>query len=736
MQPGFPPLILHPFRRRRLRLAIGAMLLCADAAAAVQLSGLIEIGGLYLTDERSGAQGSYGPAIHQGIHPLGSLDLSVDGEGSRTRIQGSMTSPDFGDFGVTLLAKDGDSVRLDYQRMARRGDDGLSLLQSGADILTLPPGFVPANTTQDFDLSVLQPVELGTNRERYGIAARLFAGNDWRTDVSVREERRRGVQEIGAMVGVDPLEARSIILPAPVDQQLRELDAALSWERDGRQLRIAYRGSLFTNQHQAHRWEVPFLAAGDDPLPDTGRLGTSPDNHHHSISIDAGTRLGKTSRLSASASLSRMQQDEDLLPYSTGASLTALPRNSAEARVDVLRLALNASARPLDRLTLSARHRYYRSDDRIPRTRFEPVLADTIAGRATISRPYDHFQAKTLVRAVYRAATGSRILTEWTHDIVGRDLPGNGGHTRENGLKLGLQQTITSRARARLSLLHADRNRHGHDAVIIDPTAAASCPEIVLVDPDPDGGAPREIDRCIGQHPDMRRFMLGDRIRQRLQTAIDWWPTDDVDFELGWSISRDRYRDQAVFDDTVFGLRDSRERMLYTNLNWSAHESWSISIAYSREYLDAAQTGRDMAHDQPSAPIDSSTNWRARSHDRADTISAGLRLDLPDGRTRLALDLAHIRERNRIRLESRLPAAQLPDDGARRQYAELHGEHEPDDRILLKAGVRWEAVMATDRSDSGIEVGEMPGLNGVLALRSGDTDYDVLLIWSSITYLW
>lgn len=230
--------------------------------------------------------------------------------------------------------------------------------------------------------------------------------------------------------------------------------------------------------------------------------------------------------------------------------------------------------------------------------------------------------------------------------------------------------------------------------------------------------------------------MLGDRIRQRLQTAIDWWPTDDVDFELGWSISRDRYRDQAVFDDTVFGLRDSRERMLYTNLNWSAHESWSISIAYSREYLDAAQTGRDMAHDQPSAPIDSSTNWRARSHDRADTISAGLRLDLPDGRTRLALDLAHIRERNRIRLESRLPAAQLPDDGARRQYAELHGEHEPDDRILLKAGVRWEAVMATDRSDSGIEVGEMPGLNGVLALRSGDTDYDVLLIWSSITYLW
>src|SRR5690606_33920555 len=126
----------------------------------------------------------YGPAIHQGIHPLGSLDLSVDGAGSRTRIQGSMTSRDFGDFGVALLAKDGNSVRLDYQRMARRGDDGLSLLQSGADILTLPPGFVPANTTQDFDLNVLQPIELGTNRERYGISARLFAGNDWRTDVS------------------------------------------------------------------------------------------------------------------------------------------------------------------------------------------------------------------------------------------------------------------------------------------------------------------------------------------------------------------------------------------------------------------------------------------------------------------------------------------------------------------------------------------------------------------------
>jgi MtrB/PioB family decaheme-associated outer membrane protein len=726
----------HPIRRHRLRIAIGIAMLCSGAGLADPLSGEVELGGLLLSNERFGAQGAYGPALDEGVHPLGRLDLTARGERGRARVLGSMSSRDFGALTAALISKDNDEIRLDYARVARRGDTGLSLLRGGPELMSLPPGFTPGTTTQELDLSDLEPMKLGSRRERYGISTRIFAGSDWRTEFSFRNERRRGIAETGAMVGVDPVSARTVILPEPIDDELRELDAAVSWDRDGRQLRAAYRGSFFTNSQRALGWEVPFVATGPEPFPETGRLGTPPDNEHHSISIDAGTRLGKSSRLSASASLARMQQNEALLPYSTGVSSAALPRASAEARTDVLRLALNASARPLTRLNLSASHRYYRRDDRTPAAIFEPVRGDTIVTPDRIRRPYDLYQATSILRATLRTNPGARLQTELRNDIVGRDLPGNPGHTRENSIKLSLYQPIAEQASASLSLLHGKRKRHGHGAVAPNSAPDGPCPDIVLVDPDPDGGEPREVDLCIAYHPDLRRFMLSNRERERLQATFDWWPVDSLEIELGWSLARDRYRDEPTFDDTMLGLTDGRERIWNGAIYWTPYASWTFNLSYAREYLDFAQNGRDMAFNDGAAIIDSRGNWTARSRDRVETVSAGLRLDLPDGRTRLTLDLGQVRERNRIELHSLQPTTALPEDGAKRRYAELRGEYGLNDQVKLKAGVRHEVVTARDRADSVIDLPNLPGLNGVLALRSDDTDYDALLIWSSITYLW
>jgi hypothetical protein len=216
-----------PIRRHRLRLAIGIAFLCSNPALALQSSGELEIGGLYLSNERFGAHGTYGPAFSQGLHPLGGLDLTADSEPGRARILGTMSSRDFGELTAAALARNGDTIRLDYSRTARRGDDGLSLLQSSPELLTLPPGFTPGTTAQQLDLSQLVPVELGTRRERYGLSARVFGGPDWRTEVSFHNERRRGMTEAGAMVGVDPVSARSIILPADVSCARRTLDRSI-----------------------------------------------------------------------------------------------------------------------------------------------------------------------------------------------------------------------------------------------------------------------------------------------------------------------------------------------------------------------------------------------------------------------------------------------------------------------------------------------------------------------------
>lgn len=730
-----------PLRRRRLRLAIGLACLCVcHAAAGTSTRNQLELGFLVLNDDLSGNHGIYGPVVESGMHPLGRLDLALDGARGRTRIQGSVMGEDSAKLMAKLGAWDGDSLRFDYRRSIRRGDNGLTPLHGSGNVLGLPGGFVPGVTTDTLDLDRLTPVALGLERESYGLSARLFSGAHWKTEAALREQRRRGVVETGAMIGANPGGARAVIVPEPVDQMLRELEASASWDRDGRQLRATYHGSLFSERHQTLTWDVPFAAgAGNAPFPATGRMALAPDNQHHRISLDGGMRLAESARLSGTIGLSRMTQNEVLAPYSTVAAPVPLPRSTADARVDVLNLALHASARPLPRLTLNASHRYHRSDDRTPLTRFDPVVGDSGSqtdGVDAFSRPYDHFRSQTRLRAALRPATGSRLQAEWRHDIVGRDLPGNAGHTRENGLELGFRQTLGDQADMRLAVLHADRQRHGHDAVVVDPATAASCPDTVIVDPDPDGGEARELDLCFSEHPDLRRFLLGERSRQRLRATFGWFPLDSVDLEFGWSITRDRYRDDIVFDDTAFGLTDVRERTLHAELGWSPGYAWSMHAGYAREYLDSAQNGREIARGTPASILDSAANWRATSNDLIDTISAGLRTDLPDGRTRLEFDWGYVRERNRLAFESRLPMHPLPDDGARRHYAELEATREIDDRFRLKAGLRWEHFRARDRADTGIGEGSDPVLDSILTLRGGDIDYEAVLLWSSLTYTW
>lgn len=729
----------HPCRRLRLAISLACLYAC-HAVAGAGVRNEIEFGVLVLDDDLSGSHGIYGPVIERGMHPLGRLDLALDGAHGRARIQSSVAGADSGTLMAKLRAWDGDSLRFDYGRSIRRGDDGLTPLRSSGNILGLPAGFVPGNTANALDLDRLTSVALGLERESYALRARLFSGAHWKTEASLREQRRRGVVETGAMVGTTPGIARAVIIPEPIDQVLRELEASAAWERDGRQLRATYQGSLFSERHQTVSWDVPFAAgAGNTPFPATGRMALPPDNQHHRVALDGGMRLGETARLSGTIGLSRMTQNEALAPYSTVASAVPLPRASADARVDVLNLALHASARPLPRLTLNASHRYHRSDDRTPLTRFDPVVGDSGSQADSIdafSRPYDHFRSQTRLRAALRPASGSRLQAEWRHDIVGRDLPGNAGHTRENGLELGFRQALGDRADMRLTALHADRQRHGHDTVVIDPATAAACPDTVIVDPDPDGGPAREIDMCFSDHPDLRRFMLGERARQRLRATFGWFPLDSVDLEFGWSVTRDRYRDDIVFDDTAFGLTDVRERMLHAELGWTPGYAWSMHAGYAREYLDSAQNGRETAGGVPASILDSAANWRATSNDLIDTISAGLRADLPDGRTRLKFDWGYVRERNRLTLESRLPLRALPEDGSHRQYAEFEAIREIDDRFRLKAGLRWERFHARDRADTGIGEGGDPVLDAVLTLRGGDTDYEALLLWSSLTYTW
>jgi hypothetical protein len=253
----------------------------------------------------------------------------------------------------------------------------------------------------------LRPVNLGIQRELTAATLNLPNLGSFKFSLTYSDERRSGDRSTFGPIGDRPPRTLNIQLPEPVQYTTREVYADAEFITTGFQAQVSYLFSMFDNRIESMRWENIYFTpnTGEDyitTVPGTARNVSNfgertlfPDNFFHNVTLSAGLNLPLDSRLTTTAAIGLMKQDERLLSYSfstLGGDINPtfgdglnwndpnkLPLSSAEAEIRTIRFDLDYSINLISRLNLRPFIRYYKLDNNTPTTEWRYVTQD-VAG--------------------------------------------------------------------------------------------------------------------------------------------------------------------------------------------------------------------------------------------------------------------------------------------------------------------------------------------------------------------
>ena len=240
------------------------------------------------------------------------------------------------------------------------------------------------NATEDSELSIL--------RKTGGISFDKYITNNWRFYGSYSNEQREGARPFGAVFG-GAGGGGNVEIPETIDYATQDIIGALRYDDGLMNLNLQAQVSLFHNNTDTLTFENPLyistntIAAAPGTFLDptrftTGQYDLYPDNNYYNLRAEFARSMPKWyhSRVTATVSLSRYKQDDDLVPWTansmdsllingvdatnkwnTSASLT---KRSADAQIDTTLFDIGFVMRPTDKLDLNGKIRYYSTDNK------------------------------------------------------------------------------------------------------------------------------------------------------------------------------------------------------------------------------------------------------------------------------------------------------------------------------------------------------------------------------------
>jgi MtrB/PioB family decaheme-associated outer membrane protein len=734
------------FPARRLATAILAML-CgpalaqddADIDALTQVHSIMEFG-LGWIDADSYRFGRYRGLEERGGYGVLNIDWF-------RRAPHDSEDPVYTHLVATNLGLDTRRVDVELGRQGRyvlraayaelptlRTDAGRTpFLGVGGNALTLPPGWVPAQSTAGMTAlaASLQPVQIGHERRRIGLGLDALLARGWELTSAVRHERKHGLKTIGAVIGNSGGNPRAVILPEPIDYETREAEVTLRWFQPDRQLEFRYLLSLFDDRNESLSWQNPFAAisgwnaAAGFPAG-TGQLALPPDNQFHQASVAGGWNWDGGTRLSADVALGRMTQDEPFLPYTINpviaATITqALPRSSLDGRIDTTVANLRLTGRSGGRFDWGASWRYDDRDNRTPRNEYVYIGGDS-ANQSTaatssfrrFNEPMSYRDARLRLDAAFRASSRTRL----TGSLERRDTErtySEREEAEETSAKLALRHSGNEWVSASVRYERADRD--GATYLGNEPFLS--------------GYSPGYTGTVVGgweNPPLLRKFHLADRVRDRIGASVNITPTET------WSVALDV---QTIDDDyraSELGVRRSSSDVFTLDLGYIPSERWSAYAFLSRENLQLEQNGASIRGPTREADaLDPARRWHAEHRDYVDTAGTGATLALLDGRLKLDAEYVHARSDSRVLVTtgSALTSAPLPIDYDRMQSVNLQAEYLLHADWSLRLQLWNERFRSTRFELDGVEENQ---LANVLLLGEDSPDYEVNAVFATLVY--
>ncbi|TCT22013.1 MtrB/PioB family outer membrane beta-barrel protein [Thiobaca trueperi] len=497
-------------------------------------------------------------------------------------------------------------------------------------------------------------------RRKGGISLDKYLSNTWRFYGNYTQEKREGARPFGAVFGGGG-GGGNIEIPESIDYDTHNILGALRYDDGLNNLNLQAQVSLFRNNIDTMTFENPIYALTNTVLTSptgtaatavtpgsmftTGRYDLYPDNDYYNLRAEYGRSLPEwfRSRLTATISLSKMKQDDDLIApttndmsgmfingvsaYNNWNTTSALSKQSADAEIDTQLFDIGLTSRPLDKLDVNGKIRYYATDNKTDYQACNPltgqwgrlindgsggafVIPNATAGNNPLGTlptaydttgcnldaaralglvpsagntnltniPYQYSKTNYELGGIYRLARGQSIngrieREEYHRDYRERD------ETWENMVKVGYVNQAMDIGTLRASVEYGRRRGDSYDT---DPYKQFYS---ISLGPEPTANL-TNIASWIHNIGSFRKFDLADRDRLALDVRLDLITLHDLDLGISG-----QYRDMD-YPDSDFGRNDHQKLGSATlDLNWQPSPKLGLYGYYTYQQSTMNQAG-------------------------------------------------------------------------------------------------------------------------------------------------
>jgi MtrB/PioB family decaheme-associated outer membrane protein len=473
---------------------------------------------------------------------------------------------------------------------------------------------------------------LATFGNNYNIAGRrgiananlvYTASRDVDVKVQVRNTNRTGtnLQDFG--FGSSPGNMMVLDMPVPISDRTTDLRTKVEWANQQGLLAVGYDASFYTQHNSAFTFDNPQRVTDSATAgPAFGRAALMPTNSVNTFNMTGAYKLAGHSKATAAFSYGVMDQNQALLPNTTNTALVgvaALPRSTAEAKVDVVSTVLGYNARPVEDFWLNAKFRYYDYNNKTEAFTNTVIPGDYSIGATETSEPTafnrKYFDLDATYSPLQYVEFGAGYGYEGYNNhlanetVQGRIYQANA----QNTFRLSMDSTGNQYVTARVKYEHANRTASGFD-------------EEILVE--------------LGEQPGMRHYDVAPRDRDRVTAIFTVTPKPVFDVNASAFYGHDHY------PDTVFGLQDNKNQGWTVGFDIVPNAVVNFGLSYGQEKYDTFQTSRTANPAPDPTFTDSRRDWNDTVNDKTKTLSTSLNLvkairqtdirfsyDLSDGNT-------------------------------------------------------------------------------------------------------
>lgn len=506
--------------------------------------------------------------------------------------------------------------------------------------------------------------DLHHRRDRLAFELDLTAFDPLAVELVAKREKREGTRPWSASFGLTNV----VEIPWPVDYETNDVQLQAEYRKGKTLLSGQYRVSEFDNRISTVRFDNPWriddtgvsnsVVSTFENGPSQGLIDLYPSNEQHEFLFTfIRNQLPGKSNLFVTASWGRMEQDDELVPYTVNTAIVPglpgsqpfdasdpanRPAASADARFDTRLLHVRWTSRPSDAVSFKAEYRDYELENETARIFIPGFVIEDAYWRPVGTAEPGAFTNLPIAEA--RTEYGfdlafhfgrSKLTLGYESEDVDREFREVESST-EDRFEVTFDHKPAAWMDLRISYLAAERDAEEYDFAQFFRNQGIDFIPVLSF---------------------LRKFDQADRDRDRLQLMVNFFPNDKLTVGGQAIVGEDDY------PESRFGVLGEEHQVYAVDFTYAASERVSLFGSYSFEDYEVRIAGREWFPFGPGDPfrvepgLESASNWSADTTDEIDSISFGVDLQLvPD---KLHLDVAYTWSRSDGKIVYSSPVGEL-----------------------------------------------------------------------------